>query len=297
MYGFFTEIVWKTYRRSWGSGAVAAPAHSLTAHVHERRGRAPVAEWLAISILDSIYERARRSRSPTRWGGLTAAARATCAHLSPSAPPPGTGWYSKTKRPTKDVPRMFAPLVRSIYRRGSASPHRRPAKRPALRLFTRDTWLTRRKPTTEPRRSNWWFTIGMCQDWLALTQCFCNWLNLRMTWKCKCRKRWSEIQRNCWHTKRRRSRSVTCWICTIGKNDCSTDCRSTCKHKQWFNTGWISEAVSSSVLFITVIWLRLIYLQIGSCVICKRSPVDVARYSFLSFISVADMITAYPMWP
>lgn len=96
-------------------GAVAAPAHSLTAHVHERRGRAPVAEWLAISILDSIYERARRSRSPTRRGGLTAAARATCAHLSPPPhhqEPDGTPKQNGQQRTCRECSRHWsAPYI------------------------------------------------------------------------------------------------------------------------------------------------------------------------------------------
>lgn len=123
-----------TYRLAAVGWAEAALAHSLTAHVHQRRGRAPVAEWLAISIFDCIYKRARRARSPTRWGGLAAAARATCAHLSPS-PLPTTRNRMVLQNKTANEGR--AANVRAAAGRGRVGgPYRRG-----------DTWLTRRKPS------------------------------------------------------------------------------------------------------------------------------------------------------
>lgn len=143
----FSRIMWKTHRILLEEDREAAPAHSLTAHVNERRGRAPVAEWLAISIFDSLWERSRRSRRPTRRGGLTAAvARATCAHLPvPSPPlhqePDGT----PKQRPTKDVPRMFAPPPAWTRVPGKRDPcsvgskHLTHAPKPSIRQLINDT--------------------------------------------------------------------------------------------------------------------------------------------------------------
>ncbi|CAH2067400.1 unnamed protein product, partial [Iphiclides podalirius] len=95
----------KTYPqlRVVGKAAAAAAAHSQTAHVH---GRAPVAYWRATAAGVHLYLRARRARRPTRRGGLTAGA--VPAPTCPLPAPPGTGRCSKTKRSTKDVPRMLA---------------------------------------------------------------------------------------------------------------------------------------------------------------------------------------------
>lgn len=106
-----------TYRVA-GAAAAAARAHSQTAHVHERRGRAPVAEWLAISIFDCIYERARRAHRSARWVGLAAAARATCAHLSP---PPSTRNRMVLQNKTANEGRA-ANVRAATGRRGSGDP-------------------------------------------------------------------------------------------------------------------------------------------------------------------------------
>lgn len=98
--------------------------------------RAPVAEWLAISILDSIYVRARRSRRPTRRGGLTAGARATCAHLSPPLhhqEPDGTPKQNGQQRTCRECSRHH----RSPPRVPEGSPlPRRPARSIAIIRYT-----------------------------------------------------------------------------------------------------------------------------------------------------------------
>lgn len=69
-----------------GSGAVeTAPATALTNSTRARMPRPRTCRGLTCHFHIRVIKvnRARRARSPTRRGGLAAAARATCAHLSP----------------------------------------------------------------------------------------------------------------------------------------------------------------------------------------------------------------------
>lgn len=94
-----------------GSGAVeTAPATALTNSTRARMPRPRTCRGLTCHFHIRVIKvnRARRARSPTRRGGLAAAARATCAHLSP---PPHHQEPDGTPKQwaTKDVPQMFAP--------------------------------------------------------------------------------------------------------------------------------------------------------------------------------------------
>lgn len=150
----------KTYHWCHGGSAMAAPAHSQTAHVHECRGRAPVAEWLAISILDSIYERARRSRSSTRWGELTTAARATCAHLSPlphHQEPDGTPKQNGQQRTCRECSRHCTGPLHILTRDGGSSDDDQPS---VCLLATPDSRAENLAPGRQHNdllRGIWWF--------------------------------------------------------------------------------------------------------------------------------------------
>ncbi|CAH4012588.1 unnamed protein product [Pieris brassicae] len=60
-------------------------------------------------VMRPVYlDQAHAQAGASRWTDCRAA-RYLRSPVPPSPLPSGTGWHSKTKRSTKDVPRMFAP--------------------------------------------------------------------------------------------------------------------------------------------------------------------------------------------
>lgn len=228
---FFSRIMWKTHRMLLEEGGEAAPAHSLTAHVHERRGRAPVAEWLAISIFDSLWERTRRSRRPTRRGGLTAvAARATCAHLSPPL-------HSTRNRMVLQKNGQ----QRTCRECSRHRPHRpgRGSRGSATPLSAQNTWLTRRNHPSD--QINKWHTAHTMERLVLITEVTTH--------------RNSDVEHaNSVIDNEHKANSCDALSpaeCARSESDCPTNCRSTCKYKQWL---WTSEA--EFVVFKTSIRFR-----------------------------------------
>lgn len=157
-------FTWQLKRRG-----CEAQAHSQTAHVHSAsrprtcRGltRHFHIGWI-VFMREGAREAARAQLGLARWTDWRRPRRylrlgPTC----PRGPPPsGTGWCSKTKRPTKDVPRMFTPADRIPYRRGSAPRAWRPRSRSGTPyLFTFAAPDSRSPKKHSPSCCYRWWTV------------------------------------------------------------------------------------------------------------------------------------------